>query len=143
MKIKDNQYELSYCPTSQGKHQLHVKLDGKHIKASPFTVLVKMPLKKLGTPVMTITGLSQPWSVVVYKKEEIIIAESGAHRISVYGRAGEKLRSFGSMGSGQGQFHGPRGVAVDDDDNILVTDTKNNRIQKVHCRWKVHHSSGK
>ena len=136
MKIKDNQYELSYCPTSQGKHQLHIKLDGKHIKASPFTVLVKMPLKKLGTPVMTITGLSQPWSVVVNKKEEIIIAESGAHRISVYGRAGEKLRSFGSKGSGQGQFHGPRGVAVDDDDNILVTDTKNNRIQKFTADGK-------
>ena len=130
MKVKDNQYELSYRPTSQGKHQLHVKLDGKHIKASSFTVLVKMPLEKLGTPVMTITGLSEPWGVVVNNKGELIIVENGASCISVYGRAGEKLKSFGSKGVGQGQFNAPRGVAVDDDDNILVADTYNNRIQK-------------
>ena len=64
------------------------------------------------------------------KKGEIIIAENGAHCISVYSQAGEKLRSFGSEGSGQGQFKKPRGVPVDDDGNILVADTENNRIQK-------------
>ena len=129
-KLKNNQYEISYRPTSRGRHQLHIKFDGKHIKASPFAVTVRMPIKKLGTPIMTITGLRQPWGVVVNKKREIIIAENGADCISVYSQAGEKLRSFGSYGSGQGQFSQPRGVAVDDDDNILVADTANNRIQK-------------
>ena len=79
---------------------------------------------------MTITGLSDPWGVVVNKKEEIIIIENGADCISVYSQTGEKLRSFGSKRSGHGQFSYPRGVAVDDDDNILVTDTTNNCIQK-------------
>ena len=130
MKIKDNRYEISYHSASQGRHKLHIKFDGEHIKASPFVVLVRMPFKQPGTPVMTITGLSIPWGVVVNKKGEIIIAENGAHCISVYSQAGEKLRSFGSYGSGQGQFNGPRGVAVDDDGNILVADTSNNRIQK-------------
>ena len=130
MKIKDNQYEISYRSASRGMHKLHIKFDGEHIKASPFAVLVRRVFKQLGAPIMTITGLSNPWGVVVNKKGEIIIAENGAHRISVYSQAGEKLRSFGSNGSGQGQFCGPRGVAVDDDDNILVTDTENNRIQK-------------
>ena len=104
--------------------------DGEHIKASPFDVLVRLPIKQLGTPIMTITGLSKPWGVVVNKKGEIIIAENSADCISVYSQTGEKLRSFGSRGSGQGQFYEPRGVAVDDDGNILVTDTMNNRIQK-------------
>ena len=130
MKIKDNQYEISYCSASLGRHKLHVKFDGEHIKASPFAVLVRRVFKQLGTPIMTITGLSNPWGVVVNKKGEIIIAESGAHCISVYSQSGEKLRSFGSKGSGQGQFNGPRGVVVDDDGNILVADTWNNGIQK-------------
>ena len=116
MKIKDNQYELSYCPTNRGRHQLRIKFDGKHIKASPFNVTVTLPINKLGTPVMTITGLSCPWGVVVNNKGEIIIAENEAHCISVYSQAGEKLRSFGSHGSGKGQFSEPRGVTVDDDD---------------------------
>ena len=37
---------------------------------------------------------------------------------------------FGTPGSGRGQFNGPRGVAVDDEGNILVVDAGNNRIQK-------------
>ena len=130
MKIKDNHYEISYCAASRGMHKLHIKFDGEHIKASPFAVLVRMPFRQLGTPITTIAGLKKPWGVVVNKKGEIIIAENGAHCISVYSQSGEKLRSFGSYGSGQGQFKGPRGVAVDDDGNILVADTTNNRIQK-------------
>ena len=135
-KVKDNQYEISYCPISRGRHQLHIKFDGKHIKASPFSVTVDVPIKKLGTPIMTITGLSRPWGVTVNKKGEIIIAENDAHRVSVYSQAGEKLRSFGSKGSGEGQLIGPRGVAVDDDDNILVADTGNHRIQKFTADGK-------
>ena len=128
--IKNNQYEINYFPTSHGRHQLHIKFDGKHIKASPFTVLVRRQFEKLGTPIITITGLSRPWGVVVNKKGEIITAESGAHCISVYNQAGEKVRSFGSKGNGEGQFSHPRGVAVDDDSNILVADRGNDRIQK-------------
>jgi tripartite motif-containing protein 71 len=85
---------------------------------------------------MTINGLSKPWGVTMNKKGEIVIAENGAHRVSVYSREGEKLRSFGSEGSGEGQFNGPRGVAVDDDDNILVADAGNYCIQKFTADGK-------
>jgi len=42
---------------------------------------------------------------------------------------GHLLRSFGSYGQGNGQFHGPTGVAVDKSGNILVADWGNARIQ--------------
>ena len=129
-QVKDNQYEISYRPSLGGWHQLHIKIDGKHIKASPFAVTVKRPIEKLGTPIKIITGLKDPWGVAVNKKGEIIVVEYGAHRVSVYSRAGDKLRSFGSYGSEFGQFYGPRGVAVDDVGHILVADTLNYRIQK-------------
>ncbi len=38
--------------------------------------------------------------------------------------------SFGTSGSGDGQFSGPRGVVTDSNGNIFVVDTGNNRIQK-------------
>ena len=40
-QVNDNQYEISYQATTAGRHQLHIKFDGKHIKASPFAVMVK------------------------------------------------------------------------------------------------------
>jgi DNA-binding beta-propeller fold protein YncE len=40
------------------------------------------------------------------------------------------LLQWGSQGSGEGQFDGPAGVAVDSSGNVYVTDFNNHRIQK-------------
>ena len=61
------------------------------------------------------------------------MSEWGADRVSVFGPSGEKLRSFGSFGSrgsGQGQFFNVHEVAVDGEGNTLVVDSGNHRIQK-------------
>ena len=124
------QYEISYQATSRGRHQLHIKVEGEHIKGSPFPVTVKLPVQKLGTPIKIISGVKQPWGVAVNQRGEIIVAEYSGHCISIFSPTGGKLRSFGSQGSGPGQFINPHDVTVDDDGNILVADTNNNRIQK-------------
>ena len=123
------QYEISYQPNSRGRHQLHIKVKGEHIKGSPFTVIVKLPVQKLGTPIKIIGGLGGPCYVTVNQKGNIIVAEYDKHCISIFSPAGEKIKSFGSYGSSGGKFNNPRSVVVDDDDNILVTDG-NHRVQK-------------
>ena len=129
--IEASQFEISYQPTSRGRHQLHIKVEGEHIKGSPFPVTVKLPIKKLGTPVRVIDGVKGPWGVAVNQRGEIIVAEQTGRCISIFSPTGEKLRSFGSQGStGQGKLTHPKGVAVDDDGNILVTEFGNNLIQK-------------
>ncbi len=50
--------------------------------------------------------------------------------MSIFSSSGKKLRSFGTRGSGQGQFKEPCGVAVDSEGNILVADRNNHHIQK-------------
>ena len=122
-KLDENILEISYQATCQGRHQLHIKVEGEHIKGSPFSVTVKLP----GTPIKTIGGLKQPWGMAVNQRGEIIVAERYGHCVSIFSPTGEKL---GSLGSGPGQFNEPRGVTVDDDGNILVADSSNHRIQK-------------
>ena len=123
-KIKDvGQYEVSYQATDPGRHQLHVKVEEEHIKGSPFTVLVVKTIK-------TISGVKRPTDMAVNQRGEILVAEEIGHCISIFSPTGDKLGSFGSQGSGPGQFNEPSGVAVDDDGNILVADFRNNRIQK-------------
>ena len=140
VKVKETstgKYEISYQATSQGRYQLHIKVEGVHIKGSPFNVTVKRPiaaLKKLGTPVKTISELKEPWGVAINQKGEILVAERYRHCISIFSPTGEKLGSFGSKGSGPGQFNEPRGVTVDGDGNILVVDC-NHCIQKFSAEY--------
>ena len=129
-KREANQYEISYKPTKRGRYQLHIKVEGEHIKGSPSPVIVKLPVQKLGTPFKTISGVKWPWGVAVNKTGEVIVAEAIRKCVSIFSPTGEKLRSFGSKGSGHGEFYKPCGVAVDDGGNILVAGMNNHRIQK-------------
>ena len=125
-----SQYEISYQPTIKGRHQLHIKVEGQHVRGSPSSVAVKSPVEKLGTPILTLDGVRKPMGVAINQRGEVVVTELDVHCVSVFSPSGEKLRSFDSHGSGQGQFIFPCGVAVDGEGNILVADFSNNRIQK-------------
>ena len=125
------EYEISYKPVSRGRHQLHIKVEGGHIKESPFPVFV-LNRYQLSTAKYAIDDkIKWPNGVAVNSKGHIIVVERGAHCVSIFNSAGEKvIPSFGSFGTEIGEFNEPRGVAVDDKDNILVVDSWNHRIQK-------------
>ena len=125
-----SQYEISYQPTIKGRHHLHIKVEGQHVRGSPSSVAVKSPVEKLGTPILTLGGVRKPMEVAINQRGEVVVTEAGGHCISVFSPSGEKLRSFGTHGSGQGQFKYPSGVEVDGEGNILVADIRNHRIQK-------------
>ena len=129
----ENQYEVSYQATSRGRHQLHIKVEGEHIKGSPFTVTV---IKKIGTPIKIIDKMGAPQGIVFSQKNEMVVAEYQEHQITIISPSLNIDKRFGSGGTEDGQFNHPCGVAVDDDGNILVTDQKNGRIQKFNSRGK-------
>ena len=124
-----SQYEISYQPTVKGRHQLHVTVQGQHIRGSPFSIAVMSSVENLGTPILTIGGVNRPWGVAVNQRGEVVVAEWKGDRVSVFSPSGKKLRSFGTHGPGPGQVWYPREVAVDGEGNILVADSWNHRIQ--------------
>ena len=136
------QYKISYQPTIKGKHQLHIKVQGQRVKLSPFRVAVKSPVERLGTPIRTIGGVEKPWGVAINQKGEVVVTEYGGHCVSVFSPSGEKVRSFGTQGSGPGQFHGPRSVAIDSEGDILVADGNNHRIQRFTSEGQYSASVG-
>ena len=56
--------------------------------------------------------------------------DRGGGRVSIFTSQGKFIKSFGKKGKHDGEFNAPRGVAVDDEDNIYVVDKLNSRIQK-------------
>lgn len=74
------------------------------------------------------TELNVPTSAAIFG-ENIIIADSGNHRVKVYNADGEKQFEFGTLGRNPGQFRAAEIVTVDPLGFILVGDAGNARIQ--------------
>ena len=123
-RVRDNQYQISYRPEHRGRHQLHIRVKDTHISGSPFTTAVITT-----TPTNIIAGLNWPWGVAVNERGQIVVAEYNGHCISIFSASGEKVRSFGSNGSGPGELKYPRGVALTATGDILVCDCSNHHIQ--------------
>ena len=125
-----SQYEISYQPTVKGRHQLHIKVQGQHVRGSPFSIAVKSSVEKLGTPIITIGGISGPRGIAFNHMHEMVVTDRINHFASVFSPSGEKRLSIGTSGSGPGQVRYLREVAVDGEGNILLADRGNHRIQR-------------
>ncbi len=88
-----SQYEISYQPTIKGRHQLHIKVEDQHIRGSPFPVAVKLPIEKLGTPILTIGGVEGPRGITFNQRGEVVVTEWNGDCVSI-SSSGEKLRSL-------------------------------------------------
>ena len=75
-------------------------------------------------------GMTWPAGIALDSSGNIYCSEEFQNKIFVFNEDGEEIGSWGEAGSGQGQLNGPSGLAVDDDDNLLVVDARNNRVQK-------------
>ena len=127
-----NIYDISYQPQVTGEHQLHILKEEHPILNSPFTVTV---LPNITAPANIIGDLNRPYGIAVRAGGEVVVAEQSGHCVSIISGSGEK-KSFGTRGSGPGQFSYPRGVAIDTGGNILVADYCNHRIQQLSSTGK-------
>lgn len=100
---------------NQISHQTQEVAQERSQPPSPIQAI--RPIQDIKAPRSTITNLNQPYGIAVNSKGEIVVAELGAKCISVFNPEGHKLRSFGTD-----KFRGCKRVAVDHEDNVLVTD---------------------
>ncbi len=72
-----------------------------------------------------------PYGVTVDTSEHLWVTNSlFSASVSEFTTGGEKLRSFGSSGTGNGQFKSPWGIALDSSGDVWVADSENNRVQE-------------
>ena len=127
-KVKQGQsgtYEIEYTPCVRGRHQLEVTVNGLPVAGSPFPVLVKIPPTQLGKPIKSFTEL-KGYGIAVNSKDELVFAERNGD-IVILDRTGNRLQSIRKSQYG---FQDLYGVAVDDNDNIYVTDNGSKSVFK-------------
>ena len=123
-----SRYEVSYTTVSRGQHKLHVQVNDREINGSHFTSTVYPDPTQLGRPVRVVTGLNYPNGIAYNSRGEMIVSERGGHRVSIFDIRGQKIRTFGSPGDSPDQMIYPKGIAVDDMDNIYVS--SEHKLQK-------------
>ena len=110
-------YSIAFTPRVRGRHDLTVTVNGKEIAGSPFRVFVKIHPTQLGQPVRTITGFSYPWEIAINSKQQLVVAETIAKKITIMERDGKRVQTIECD-----KFNQPRGVATGLDGAIYVTD---------------------
>ena len=128
---KNGTYKISYFPTFEGKFNLSVKVNGQHIRSSPFSLFIKSfnvkPVLSFGKQGSNDGMFLYPWGVAVNCRDEIAVTSN--HKVQIFDCKGNFLGSFGRQGSDKGQFQYPKGIAFGKDRNIYVADNGNHRIQ--------------
>jgi tripartite motif-containing protein 71 len=78
--------------------------------------------------------LSFPVGIGLDSSNNVYVAESGASgnpsRVDKFSSSGQPITTWGSLGSAPGQFNQPKGLTLDQNNNVYVADEFNNRIQK-------------
>jgi uncharacterized protein (TIGR03663 family) len=82
-------------------------------------------------------ALLNPRGVAIGPNGDIYVADAGNHRIDIFDPHGRFIRSFGSSGTGPGQFNpsqSPMAVAVASSGDIYVADWWGHRIERFNAQ---------
>ena len=126
-----NRYEISYQPTIKGRHQLHISIQGHHIRGSPFQLAVTSPVKNLGAPIHTIAGVQWPYGIAINSQGNIVVSERSTGHISTYTTSGKKTQAIDTRGLKL------LGLTLDREGNILVIEDTKNSIKKYSPEGKL------
>jgi tripartite motif-containing protein 2/3/tripartite motif-containing protein 71 len=123
----DNTYDIEFPHSARGRHQLNVTIGDLPVAGSPFPVFVHIPPTQLGKPLKIVPDLIG-FGITFNSSGELVFAERDGN-IRFLDKGGKPLRKS------QYGIKGLFGVAVDEDDNMYVTDCGSANIFKFdkHC----------
>jgi len=117
-----------YIADSRNHRILHIASDGSL-------------LHQWGTYADVISGnapigtFNEPWGVAVGPDGSVYVTDTWNHRVQKFTADGQPIIMWGQFGqplpgdaTSASSFWGPRGIVVDDNGHVLVTDTGNKRI---------------
>ena len=128
----NGRFEVKFIPKVPGAYSIEMKINGDTLANSPFTVAVKerelIVVGELDLNLLEGERVDNLFGIAVNTKGNIAVTDIGKHCVYIFDKNGKCLRKIGD----KGQFRNPFGVTYLNDDEILITDTGNGRIQQIN-----------
>ncbi|XP_066014748.1 E3 ubiquitin-protein ligase TRIM71-like [Pocillopora verrucosa] len=132
---EDGCFQANFVVKVPGTYKIEVKVNGQRLVKSPFTIVVKArEFNIVGNLDLHGEMLSCPTGIAVNSKGVIVVADIDGHCILVFDETGKFVRKIGGQGDKDGQFENPTDVTFLNDDEILVADQCNHRIQQLNVQ---------
>ena len=139
-------FQVKFVPKLPGVYHISAKINGEGLARSPFTIEVQQrKLEVDGELHLQNETLKKPAGIAVSSKGLIAIADYGKNCILICDKEGTILRQVGCKGDDPGQLKCPTDVTFINDDEILVADELNHRVQQfnVHSAQNFVNSFGR
>ena len=134
-KKENDDFHVKFVPKVPGTYNMTVKINGDKLVTSPFRVHVKeRRIDVVGEFVLKGEIPVSPNWIAVNSKGTIAVSDYKKHCILMFDKDGNFLRKFGFNGKGPGQLANPAGLTFLNDDELLVVDDDNGRIQQFNVQ---------
>ena len=134
----DGNVRLKFTPKVLGAYSPEVKIDGDKLPACPITVQVEeRELVVVGELIIMLfpgDTLERLYGVVVNTEGQIVVTDNLGNCVYVFDKDGNCMRKIGSKRSHTGQFQFPNGISFFNDNEVLIIDLGNCRIQRVNIQ---------
>ena len=135
---EDGNLQVKFTPIVPGAYSIEVKINSDKLPTCPFTAQVKerelVVVGNLDLKFFQGDALQGLFGIAVNKEGNMVVTDNFGHRVYVFDREGSCLRKIGGEGENSGQFQYPNGVSFLNDNEILIADNVNHRIQHLNIK---------
>ena len=135
---ENGKFKVNFTPKVPGAYNIEVKINDDKLPNCPFTMQVKnrklVVVGKLNLKLFQGDELHAPAGIAVNTTGKIAITDLNGQCVYVFDKEGNCVRKIGSKGKTAGQFNHPLVVKYLNDNEILVSDQGNHRIQQVNVQ---------
>ena len=135
---EDGNLRLKFTPKVPGAYIIEVKINGDKLPTCPMTVQVKerelFVISELKLKLFPGDKFERLYGIAVNTEGQIVVTDNFGHCVYVFDKDGNCLTKSGGKGSNTGQFQYPDGISFLNDNEVLIADLKNCRIQRLNIQ---------
>ena len=135
---EDGNLQVKFTPIVPGAYSIEVKINGNKLPTCPFTTQVKeRELVVVGNVDLKFfqgDALEGLFGIAVNKESIMVVTDDSRHCVYVFDKERNCLRKICGLGTNSDQFLYPKGLSFLNDNEILLADCGNLRIQQLNIK---------